>query len=160
MFLNQEIDVTGFVTQEKYIKGRSLSEIECILGFHKGRLKNGMTVVALDIPRKDDKGKTKYLGTNEVELKGYSQVASHKFDDKILEDLNVETLKKLVIQKIDLGGVNRLVKVFPVTRHDANMPDDTQYPPGAGAPQWKISVPIKGRVIAIVKLGESYWPQD
>jgi hypothetical protein len=38
---------SGCFTHEKFIAGRSLIEIERILGFHSGRLASGIVVVAL-----------------------------------------------------------------------------------------------------------------
>lgn len=41
------IEVRGCITQERYIKGRSLAELERLLGFQKGRLDNGIVVATL-----------------------------------------------------------------------------------------------------------------
>jgi hypothetical protein len=40
------LPVSGCFTKEKFIAGRTLAEIEQILGFHAGRLSTGMAVVA------------------------------------------------------------------------------------------------------------------
>ena len=47
MKINDIMLVRGCITQEHYIKGRSLGELERILGFEKGRLENGIIVAAL-----------------------------------------------------------------------------------------------------------------
>ena len=47
MQLNQINQIKGCITQERYIKGRSLTELERILGFEKGRLDKGIVVAGL-----------------------------------------------------------------------------------------------------------------
>jgi hypothetical protein len=39
------VSVSGCITKEKFIAGRTLVEIEKILGFHAGRLSGGIAVV-------------------------------------------------------------------------------------------------------------------
>ena len=54
MNLHDYITLHGCITQEKYIKGRTLADIERTLGFHQGRLSKGMIVAALlQTPSKD-----------------------------------------------------------------------------------------------------------
>ncbi|WP_394887169.1 hypothetical protein ACG873_20595 [Mesorhizobium sp. AaZ16] len=43
-----------------------------------------------------------------------------------------------MIGSIQIVGSNRIAKVRPVTRHDANMPPDLQYPMGGGGLQWTL----------------------
>lgn len=136
-------NISGCVTLDKYIKGRNLEEIERILGFNNGRLKNGMKVVAL----------TQLPQQYQFELQGYNQVASHKFDKNILKGLDVNVLKQNVIKNVwQLTGPNRLVKVIPITPHNDNLDPDKQYPPGQGVPQWVISRPhcVPGVIVATV----------
>ena len=67
MNVNEMIEVRGCITQERYIKGRSLVELERLLGFQKGRLDNGIVVATLiQLPN-----------INQFELLGYTQVAEH-----------------------------------------------------------------------------------
>ena len=148
MFINKSIRVTGCITQEKYIKGRSLTDIERILGFHAGRLNEGMVVAALQqIPAKD-----------QFQLLGYTQVAEHRFNTSALKGLDSDELKETVRQNtFSLYGVNRLIKVMPNIRHQQLMKDDDQYPPGSGVPQWKLTSPVYAIVVAIVKPGERYF---
>lgn len=139
MPVNEHIAVRGCITQEKYIKGRSLSEIEDILGFHKGRLSTGMKVAVLEHKPT----------TNDFDFLGYSNVAGHNFNQANLDKLNVAQLKKLVVEEVfTTSGPDRLIKVLPVTGHSNDMSNDDQYPSGLGAPQWKLTTPIQARVIA------------
>ena len=58
--------------------GRTLQELENILGFHKGRLSEGIVVVALlQIPSK-----------TQFELLGYTQVTGHKINDDTFKGLD------------------------------------------------------------------------
>ncbi len=147
MFINKSIRVTGCITQEKYIKGKSLTEVERILGFHAGRLGEGMVVAALQqIPAKD-----------QFELLGYTQVAEHRFNTSALKGLDADKLKETVRQNtFSLHGVNRLVKILPNILHQPFMKDEDQYPPGSGVPQWKLTSPVYAIVVAIVQAGEKY----
>ena len=147
MHLNQPISVKGCITQEKYIKGKSLAELERILGFHTGRLRNGIVVAALQqMPAKD-----------QFELLGYTQVAGHKINGDTFKGLEVDKLKELVIKTVfSNSDVERLVKVLPNTPHSQIMDDDSQYPPGQGVPQWKLTKQMDAQVVAIVGEGERY----
>lgn len=147
MVLHEIIQIKGCITQEKYLKGRSLSEIERILGFHAGRLKSGMTVAALQqIPQ-----------NNQFELLGYTQVAEHRHKPINPKELDVNKLKEIVRTTVfSLSGPNKLVKVIPGVSHNPTLGDDEQYPSGEGVPQWKITTPLQAKVIVKVLPGERY----
>lgn len=145
--LTQFLTVRGCITQEKYIKGRTLSELEFILGFHAGRLAQGATVAALlQVPTK-----------SQFNLLGYTQVAEHKINSEVFKGLDVDKLKDLLLREtFTTVGVNRLVKVIPKTEHSKEMNDDEQYPPGWGVPQWKLTAEMPAQVIAELHSGERY----
>jgi hypothetical protein len=147
MNLNEMIEVRGCITQERYIKGRSLPELERLLGFEKGRLDKGIVVAALiQLPN-----------INQFELLGYTQVAEHKFKGIDPKKLDVAKLKEMVMKEaFTLVGYKRLVKVIANTPHNAKVDNDTQYPPGQGIPQWKLTSPLPARVAAIVLPGKFY----
>ncbi|MCC3158606.1 hypothetical protein LJ737_15255 [Hymenobacter sp. 15J16-1T3B] len=147
MFLNQTISVSGCITQEKFIKGRTLSELERLLGFHAGRLEKGIIVAALlQLPDID-----------QFELLGYTQVAEHNFSANALNGLDINKLKAMVRQNVfTTVGNDRLVKIKPNTPHSEYMSNDEQYPPGSGVPQWKLISKMDAEVIAIVDEGECY----
>src|SRR5687768_15816416 len=123
MTLHQIIKVSGCITEERYIKGKTLSEMERILGFQKGRLEKGVVVaVLMELPSAD-----------QFDLLGYSQVAAHKFGSEATKNLDVNKLKEMVIKdKFTLVGHRRLVKVIPNTPHNDQLNNDLQYPPGDG----------------------------
>ena len=137
MFVRQKIEVKGFVTQLKYLNGRSLQQIESLLGFHPGRLARGASFAALD----------RLPSINEFETAGYSQVAAHRHRPPT--DLDPVGLRRLAMSVWAAAGPDRLVKVVASTPHDFAMSDDSQYPPGQGVPQWRIVLPITGTVAAV-----------
>lgn len=147
MNLHEIIKVKGCITQERYIKGKKLPELERLLGFQKGRLNQGATIVALiQLP-----------DINQFELLGYSQVAGHRFNGESLKGLDVIKLKENVLKDgFTLAGTKRLVKIIPNTPHNDFLDNDDQYPPGSGIPQWRLTGKVSARVIATLKPEEIY----
>ncbi len=47
MKVGDQISVSGFITKEKFIAGRTLAEVEKVLGFHAGRLSQGVAIAVL-----------------------------------------------------------------------------------------------------------------
>jgi hypothetical protein len=138
MLVGEIIKVSGCFTKEKFIAGRTLAEMEKILGFHAMRFASGITVAALlELPQ-----------INEFDVSGYTNVASHKF--RLSAGLDVNVLKKNAMSTWTTMGFERLVKVRPVLQHREDLHPDVQYPPGRGVPQWIAKVPLKARIIAIV----------
>jgi len=138
MVVGQNIAVRGFVTKQKYLAGRSLLELESLLGFHAGRLATGATIAALD----------RFPQAREFETRGYSQVADHRHATP--PGLDMAVIKRLAMAAWAPGGPDRLVRVIAVTKHNADMEDDDQYPPGKGVPQWKLVESIPATVIAVL----------
>ena len=147
MNINEMIEVRGCITQERYIKGRSLAELERLLGFAKGRLDKGIVVATLiQLPN-----------INQFELLGYTQVAEHKFKKIDPTKLDVNKLKEMVLKEaFTLVGNKRLVKIIANTPHNTKVDNDTQYPPWQGIPQWKLTSAMPTRVAAIVLKGRIY----
>ena len=138
MNVGDVISVTGCVTKEKFIIGRTLVEIEKILGFHAGRLSGGVAMVALsELP-----------GIDQFELAAYSNVATHRF--KAPDGFNLAKIKADAKLSWAITGPERLVKALPTVRHNGTMDPDIQYPPGQGAPQWLVKIPLKAKVVALV----------
>src|SRR4249919_3043893 len=57
------VSVKGFVTSEKFVRGRSLQEVERILGLLPGELQNGAVLLRLNAPPLP----------HQYELRGYTQ---------------------------------------------------------------------------------------
>jgi hypothetical protein len=143
LIIGQKIQVRGFVTDEKFIRGQSLQEIERRLGFHLGRLQSGAGFVLLN----------SYPSLNSFHVRGYSQVAGHHFQrqyGQTVGGLDLMRVKRNVTDHWRDNNVN-LVKVLPNTRHDVAMKDNMQYPPGTGIPQWEIdkNYPVDGTVVSV-----------
>jgi hypothetical protein len=129
-------DVSGCITKEKFIAGRTLAEIERILGFHAGRFSRGIIVVALtDLPCNFD-------------LAAYSNVAKHRHSAPT--GLDIAKIKADVVKTWSTCGFERLVKVRPLIPHNQNMSPDLQYPPGYGAPQWNSRDLLRGKIVGVV----------
>ncbi len=143
--------ISGFKLQEKYLRNKSLNEIESLLGYHYGRLKQGATIYALtEIPKAD-----------QFDLRGFTQVADHQWDIKYPNGTNLDEkkLKDFLIKNVFTNiGLDRLIKVRPITAHNFDMSDDDQYPPGLGIPQWKLTDPLNARQVAEVKGDDRYFP--
>jgi len=142
MHLHEIIAVSGCITQEHFIKGKTLSELERLLGFQKGRLANGAVVAALiQMPT-----------AHQFDLLGYSQVAQHKFGSTATAGLDKDKLKEMVIKEVfTLAGNKRLVKIMANSSHNNHLDNDVQYPPGSGVPQWKLAGRVSARVINIIE---------
>ena len=141
MHPHEIIQVKGCITQEHYIKGKTLPELERLLGFQKGRLEKGVTVAALiQMPL-----------LSQFELMGYTQVAGHRFNGEATKGLDVNRLKELVLKEtFTLVGTKRLVKLIPNTPHNSLLDNDLQYPPGMGVPQWKLTSRLSARVLYVL----------
>lgn len=138
MKINEIVFRKGFITQDKYLLGQTLLELEKRLGYRTGRLSKGIWIaVCLKLPE-----------ASQFELKGYSQVAGHK--PMNLQGLETDQLKKIALSVMKTEGPDRLVKVFPVTDHENGLSDDVQYPPGSGIPQWQLNTVLPFRVTAFV----------
>ena len=118
----------GCFTQDKFLAGRTLREIEKRLGFQEGRLSKGGIVVALiQLPQK-----------GEFRVAGYTNVSLHNF--RMPPGLDPDVLERNAMEQWQLTGRNRLVKVIPRIPHDKGIEADTQYPHADGVPQWEVLV--------------------
>jgi hypothetical protein len=131
------VNLSGYFTSLNYLQGKTLAEIERLVGYDAGRLKQGAWFATpITLP-----------GINDFDLAGYSQVADHRAKAQY-GDMNKPAnkseqdafiiKKKNAMSQWSLIGAQRLVKVIPMTGHSYQMSDDYQYPPGAGIPQWKV----------------------
>lgn len=120
------MEAKGCFTQDKFIAGRTLTQIEKILGFKERRLARGGYVYAL----------TRLPLKGEFKVAGYTNVSLHRF--QMPGGLDQDVLEKNAMEQWELKGRNRLVKVVPLIPHDRTMGDDDQYPHAYGAPQWVV----------------------
>lgn len=140
MVVGTAIMISGFVTKEKFVRGRTLAELERLLGYGAGRLSRGLIAAKpLVLPALDG-----------FETKGYSQVPGHRYRQP--SGLDNAVVRRLARQSWSMAGPESLVKFLPFIRHSDAAELDEQYPPGAGIPQWRIPPARKlpGKVVAVV----------
>jgi hypothetical protein len=138
MRVGDRVKVSGYLTKEKFVVGRTLIEMEDILGYQRGRFAEGIVVAH----------PTRLPLASEFETAGYSMVAKHKYNQPT--ELNLEKLKQNAMASWATFGWERLVKVWPNMPPDDKLDRDTQYPPGDGAPQWNLTAEIDGIVVDVV----------
>jgi len=142
--LHSIIQRAGFVTQDKFLRGRTLAEIEKILGFHRGRCEKGLFLArVLQLP-----------SPSQFDLKGYTLIAEHQqthgYFGKESPEFDEAKLKQLASQSWTTQGPPQLIKAIPALPHNNDLPDDFQYPSGWGVPQWKLKERINMEVIAFI----------
>jgi hypothetical protein len=153
--------MAGFFTSQGWLLGRSLQELEKLLGYAVGRLTTAGAAVY---------GFTRVPENAEFELAGYTNSSGGMPSDPNWAQADrdaakyhtntglhdSETIRKNAARaSMSVKGVNRLVKVMP-------MIDGDSFPPGAGIPQWKVSKlaahqgMLKGQLLFVISPGESY----
>lgn len=138
MDVGASIDISGFVTKEKFVRGRTLAELERLLGYGVGRLSKGLIAAKpLALPAADG-----------FETRGYSQVAGHRYSPP--SGLDDAVIRRLALQGWSMDGPDSLVKFLPNIRHSDAVDLDEQYPPGEGIPQWRITRKLPGSVVAVI----------
>jgi len=130
--------LSGYVSKDKFLRGRTIEEMERILGYRQGRFRAGIAVARL--------GRLPLL--SEFELAAYSLTAEHRYRQP--GGLNIAKLKEMALASWSLTGLESLVKVLVNTPHDPGADSDWQYPPGSGAPQWKLTVKLPGSVVDVI----------
>ena len=131
MKVGDPIEISGFVTKDKFVRGRSLGELERVLGYGTGRLSKGVIVAKpLALP-----------GVGDFETRGYSQVAGHRY--RPVAGVEYDVVRRIARDSWTLSGLDSLVKFIPMGAGD-------EYPPGEGVPQWLFTRKVPGTVVAII----------
>jgi hypothetical protein len=157
------ITLRGFFTSQKWLRRKTLSEMELLLGYRAGRLSILGALVY---------GFTRVPENWEFEVAGYTNVSGGLAMDPawVTQDRqaaayhaktglpNAETrLKENARPSMSISGPNRLIKVKPLL----DDPLDT-YPPGRGIPQWRVSElaaqrrTLRGELLLELKPGDTY----
>ncbi len=151
------VTITGDFTLLKYVATLSRGELERTVGFDKGRLHSGFTIVALagdEVISPEDfelKGSTRWSGGI---IKSPSPEAQGQDINAILDarGQDVATLKQRVAEFFARRGGNTPAKVLPNLRHTPGLeyPDAEALGPGirSGVPQFKL---INARRFVIVR---------
>jgi hypothetical protein len=149
--------MTGYCTHAFLLRGKTLEQLEDLLGYRRGRLVTGATILFLkQLPGPDD-----------FQFAGYSYfsdgaVTGHKLNPADRDPYRMESLlksehgwsetqirthkQKMIGTKIVVSGPERLAKLIPVTAHSPG----EEYPPGQGVFQVKITRALPFEVKSIV----------
>lgn len=156
--VGQSVKCKGYVTQLKFVVGKSSKAMETLIGYKAGRLAGGWALLAMKrLPK-----------ASEFEFRGYSYMSGgviegHKDENRggktaevRLRDGNfdLEKLKaKTIADVFAVSGSNRLVKVVP--RDPPSGRKD--YPPGSGVPQWELIKPLPFKVLSVMGPESRTW---
>lgn len=157
------VTLRWFFTSQKWLRGKTLAEMELLLGYRTGRLSTlGAAVYAF----------TRVPENWEFEVAGYTNVSGGLpiSSDWLEADRelalyyaktgmrNSETrLKDNARSIMTIYGEDRLIKVKPLL----DDPLDT-YPPGHGIPQWRVSKvsaekgTLQGELLQVIQPGGRY----
>ena len=155
--------MTGFCTHAFLLRGKSLNDLEDLLGYSRGRLANGATILFLErLPTPDDIQLAGYTYFSDGAVQGHKLAAADRDPyrmESLLKselgwsDLQLRTHKqKMIGTTIVINGHERLAKLVPVTGHTLG----EEYPPGKGIFQVKVVRPLAFRVKAIIAPGQKW----
>jgi len=155
--------MTGFCTHAFLLRGKSLSDLESLLGYRKGRLAEGATILFLEaLPTVDDFQLAGYTYFSDGALQGHKHAPADRAPYRMETLLKTENgwsdaqlrahKQKMIGVKLVIGGYERLAKLIPATPHTAG----EDYPPGSGIFQVKIVRPLRFRVKATVAPGHKW----
>jgi hypothetical protein len=135
--------VTGFIVPKEFISNLSLADLERVLGFATGRLKNGAAFARLNaIP-----------AVYELAYYGDTGTAAHRFEEKRNKTISKDELNKAAYQY--LRPSTELIKVIPLDNPDPLMSEDENWPPGIGAMQYRLKMGVVKPAI-VIDVIESY----
>lgn len=130
--------VSGTFHKADAIAGRTMLEVEFLLGFRNRRLAEGMAVVALlQMPTLE-----------QFDVACLSKEANHQIE--LPPGFDLAQAKARDMKTWATAGPNRLVKVLPFKRHSNFMNSDVLYKPGLGALQWIARCPLAAQVEAVL----------
>lgn len=157
------IVLRGFFTSQKWVSGKSLSELEGLIGYRPGRLgSQGASVYAFNrVPENwefDVKGYTNVSGGMNIDPKWLAaDAAAAGYYAKTGMRSSETVLKDNARASMTVTGPNRLIKIKPIL----DDPSDP-YPPGMGIPQWRVSDQaaqkgtLHGDLLFLIKPGNVY----
>lgn len=137
------VSVSGCITLDKYIRGKTLFEIEKEQGLKQGSLKNGMVVAALiRLPYK-----------HEFDIKGHEKSIWHSTRRCNTKSDDTQLLKHTTIKHTwRTYGPNCVVKVLPAIHTNNAVEPPHSFMPVSSILQWVIvpATHITARVVARV----------
>lgn len=159
LVLGEMVEVTGDVTQNRWIGARSARALETSLGYGTGRLSGGWAVLLLKqalVPEDFEFGGITLRSGGRERLPASTAAADAlrpRVHDQVLREIGTSGYRERQLQAlrgITPTGENRLAKVIPMTPHDDAMAPSAQYPMGGGGLQWKLVRPCRFLVAMLV----------
>jgi hypothetical protein len=151
--LNKTVPMKGFITQAKFLRSHSASELEQRLGYGTGRLANGWWLLFLEqMPQPNDYEFMAYSHMSGGVPQGHLNPPGGRTTEQSLQSkgFDMTVLKQKTIRDtFTLTGPDRLAKVIPVLGGDA-------YPQGKGIPQWKLLRDLTFRAVAEIAPNQTY----
>jgi hypothetical protein len=150
LVLGHPASLTGDVTQNRWVGARSARALEESLGYGRGRLSAGWTVLLLK--QKLEPADFKFSG---ITLRSGGRLglpagttAADRARQHVSDGIKSERgdagyldLQSKILTSITDKGPDRIVKVIPVTPHSDSMAPSDQYPMGGGGLQWTLIRP-------------------
>ena len=153
----------GNVTTLMSITPGAEAHVEEMLGYHPGRLAGGYFVLVLKqalTPQDFEFDGTTLRSGGRHGLPAATDAldaARPRVHDAILSErgpAGYAALQSQVLKRSGwTSGQERIAKVLPAIRHDANLPPNVQYPMGGGGLQWKLVRDCTFLVVAEVSAG-------
>jgi hypothetical protein len=147
----------GFCTHAFLLRGKPLTELEDLLGYRRGRLAAGATILFLEaLPTPDDFQLAGYTYFSDGAVQGHKLPPAdrdpYRMESLLKAELGWSDLQlrahkqKMIGTKLVISGPERIAKLIPATAHTTG----EEYPPGKGIFQVKIVRPLRFRVKASI----------
>ncbi len=151
----------GCITRLHFVINRPGEQLEDILGYHRGRLKQGWALLLMTEP----------AGPNDYVFAGHTHFSGGRIghpnggdarlsaDDSLRQMLGLQGFDRMrarIAGEMTISGPERIAKIIPAIGHDDDMSAPDQYPPGGGAPQWILTAEKDFIVAAVVPAGHFY----
>lgn len=143
---NFQCFVQGFIVPKEHISDCNLAQLESILGFVKGRLKQGAAFAQLyELPAQ-----------HELEYFGSTQTPAHHWNEnrENLSNLGVDVIEHNRLNEAAyhyLNPASKLIKVIPLKDHDPMLSEDENWPSGIGAMQYRLKVKKPAVIIEVIE---------
>lgn len=157
MKVGAEISLRGYVTKAHWLRSKSPGEVEALVGYREGRLRDGWTLLfLLQLP---SAAEFEFRGHSYMSggiIRGHLAGASSRpnAEQRLIADgIDIARLKAGIIQNVfRTSGSNRLAKVIPI----ADPHGQNDYPVGRGVEQWELVRALPFKVAARMGPGETY----
>jgi hypothetical protein len=146
------LSLSGLVTLQRFVQGRSLSDIERMLGYTRGYFSEGaIAAVATTLPEID--GFFPIGIASSADGKGGSSEAINKASKDSEYEVRLKLMKESARNTWSLQGISRLVSFMPKSQMNTHLNSGQFTQGGRMIPQWHIlrDKAIPFRVTAVVE---------